>query len=100
MNESQLAKAPGHVISFRYHERGFFMKNFLIRGISIRLYQKVQKFSRERNLSANQLLLDIIDREIERMKGNVDEEKQRAEAFRRLREIREELSRKYGKQED
>jgi len=76
------------------------MKNFLIRGISIRLYQKVQKFSRERNLSANQLLLDIIDREIERMEGNVDEEKQRAEAFRRLREIREELSRKYGKQED
>ena len=76
------------------------MKNFLIRGISIRLYQRIRKFARERNLSANQLLLDIIDREIEHCEGNVDQEQQRAEAFQRMRELREEMSRKYGKQED
>lgn len=76
------------------------MKNFLIRGISIRLYQRIQKFSRERNLSANQLLLEIINREIERMEGNADEESDRAEAFQRMRELREAMSRKYGKQED
>ncbi|HLD50559.1 MAG TPA: hypothetical protein VJC08_05105 [bacterium] len=76
------------------------MSNFLIRGISIRLRQRIQKFAERRNLSTNQLLLEIIDREIERMEGNVDEEKQRAEAFKRMKELREELSRKYGKQED
>ena len=76
------------------------MSNFLIRGISIGLRQRLQKFAKRRNLSTNQLLLEIIDREIERMEGNVDEEKQRAEAFKRMKELREELSRKYGKQED
>ena len=76
------------------------MSNFLIRGISMRLRQRIQKFSRKRNLSANQLLLEIIDREIEHLEGNVDEEKQHADAFRRLEQLRGELRRKYGRQED
>ena len=76
------------------------MSNFLLRGISIRLRHRIQKLSLKRNLSANQLLLEIIDREIERMEGNVNQEKQRAAAFRRMEELREELRRKYGKQED
>ena len=76
------------------------MSNFLIRGISMRLRQRIQKFARLQNFSANQLLIRIIDREIEHMEGNVDEEKQRAEAFKRMKELREELHQKYGRQED
>ena len=76
------------------------MSNFLVRGISMRLRQRIQTFAKRRNLSTNQLLLEIIDREIERMEGTVDEEKERAEAFRRLEEIRARLHEKYRKFDD
>lgn len=76
------------------------MTNFLIRGIPVRLRQRILRFAWKRNLSANQLLLQIIDREIDRLEGNVDEEKERADAFRRLEAIRARLHEKYKKFDD
>lgn len=76
------------------------MSNIIIRGLSKRIHQRLQKLARSQNRSVNQTLLEILQTEIDRMEGRVNEEERRAQVFERVKKLREEIRRKYGKQED
>ena len=76
------------------------MDNALIRGISKRNRLQIQKFAKLQNLSVNQVFLRVIDVGLEHLDEEMNKAEHRKQAFRRLRELREELRRKYGKQED
>jgi len=76
------------------------MADILIRGIPLRVRHEIQRLAARKNLSVNQFLVERI---MEMVKKNGDqevEEERRKKAFRRIREIREELYRKFGLQDD
>ncbi len=76
------------------------MSDIIIRGLNKRIHQRLQKLAKSRSASMNQTLLEIIQGEIERIEGRVNEEKRRKEAFARTEQIRAELHKKYGKFDD
>ncbi len=76
------------------------MSDLLIRGLSPRVHQKIQKLAVSENLSVNQEVIRLIAMALEQAEKNRDIEERRAEAFRRIHEIREENFRKFGLSED
>lgn len=76
------------------------MSAMIIRGLSKRIHQRIQKLAKSRNTSINQTLLRIIHDEIDRIEGRVNEEERRAQAFERMKQLRDEIRRKYGKFDD
>lgn len=59
------------------------MSDVLIRGISPLIYQRIQRFAKEENLSINQMFLRLIT-------SAVEESEVLKKAFRRIRGIQEE----------
>ncbi len=76
------------------------MGDMLIRGLSKRIHERIQKLAKSRNASVNQTVLKMIHDDLERMDKGIDEEERRARAFERTRQLREEIWKKYGKFDD
>ncbi|OGW84459.1 MAG: hypothetical protein A3C35_02920 [Omnitrophica bacterium RIFCSPHIGHO2_02_FULL_46_11] len=76
------------------------MSDVLIRGISRPIHIRIQKFAQSRNLSVNQMLIELIERAVKNFEEVEEQEKSRQEAFERARRLREEIYRKYGKFDD
>ncbi len=76
------------------------MKDVLVRGLSPRIHRQIQKWAEARNLSVNQALVQLIVKALEHLEEGDEREKERAEVFKRVRRLREEIRRKYGRQED
>ncbi|HXV27923.1 MAG TPA: hypothetical protein VD913_03065, partial [bacterium] len=76
------------------------MSNLLIRGLQPRIRREIQKLAEAENLSINQEVLRLIAWALEQAEKQRVMEEERAEAFRRIREIREANFRKYGVTED
>lgn len=74
--------------------------NILIRGLSKRIHDRIQKLAKARNASVNQTLVRLIEDEIERQNGEIDQEQRHRRAFERIDQLREELRKKYGKFDD
>jgi len=76
------------------------MSDILVRGISRPVHIQIQKFAESRNLSVNQLLIQLIERAIENLDEAEEQEKKRKEVFDRIRHLREEIRKKYGTFDD
>ncbi len=76
------------------------MSNLLIRGLPPKVHQKIQRLAIVENLSVNQEVIRLIAMALEQAEKDREIEERRAEAFRRIREIREENYQKYGLSED
>lgn len=72
------------------------MGDILIRGISFKLKQALKRLAQQRDVSMNQMLVNILRQEIDRQDKSIDEETRRKEACRRLGEFREKMIQKYG----
>lgn len=76
------------------------MSNVLVRGLPENIHRKIQKMAEAGNLSVNQVMVRLLAEAVEQEKEKKEDEGRHREAFRRLNELREEMYRKYGKQED
>lgn len=76
------------------------MSDVLVRGLTPRVHKQIQQFAESQNLSVNQVLVQFIREAVEEMEKRRKKEKGGQEAFRRIREIREEIHQKYGPFED
>jgi flagellar biosynthesis component FlhA len=76
------------------------MGNMLVRGLPERIRRRLESFAESQNLSLNQTLLRLIEAGLQKEETEKEKEERRKEAFRRIRELREEIYRKYGFQED
>ena len=76
------------------------MSNILVRGIAKPIHVRIQKFAESRNLSINQLLIQLIEKSVRNLEEAEEREKERAEVFERSERLREEMRRKYGKFDD
>lgn len=76
------------------------MNNVLVRGLSPHVYQRIQSMAKEENLSMNQMFLRLIASSVEKSEAEKEKDERQKEAFRRIREIREEIYQKYGLQDD
>ena len=76
------------------------MSNVLVRGIPKRVHDRIQKLAQSKNLSVNQALIQLIEKAIEHLEEKDNQERERAEVFRRVEELRERLRREYGKFDD
>lgn len=76
------------------------MWDVLVRGVSERTRVKVQRIARFENLSVNQVIIQFIKEGAEREEKQKDDLRRHAEAMKRLKEIREEMHKKYGMMED
>jgi hypothetical protein len=72
------------------------MCNIIVRGISERVRSKIQRIASVKNLSMNQILVQVIN-QLADEEGKEKEELQRhREAVKRLKELREKTYKKYG----
>ena len=76
------------------------MSDVLVRGLPRTVHIKIQKLAASENLSVNQVFIRLIDQALRQKEGEESEEIRRAEAFERVRKLREKMHRLYGKQED
>ena len=76
------------------------MSNVLVRGLPRRVQERIQRYAHSQDLSVNQMLVRWIISMADHVENQEEKEEREKEAFRRIREIREEIRRKYGKQED
>ena len=76
------------------------MSDILIRGLSARTHQTIQRLARLQNLSVNQALLQLIATALEKAEEEKKENRRREGAFQRALELREEIYRKYGEFDD
>ncbi len=76
------------------------MSDMLIRGVSGRLRRLIARLATSQNLSINQKTLRLLEDAVKREQGQDEEDEERANVFRKIEKLREELRAKYGKQED
>jgi plasmid stability protein len=76
------------------------MSNLLIRGLPSKVHQKIKKLAVVENLSVNQEVICLLAAALEQAETEKEREARRRDAFRRIREIREENYRIYGLSED
>ena len=76
------------------------MSDMLIRGISERLRRLIARLATSQNLSMNQKALRLLEDAVKREQSQDEEGEERANVFRKIEKLREELRAKYGKQED
>ena len=72
----------------------------LIRGLKKNVRQQLQKLAMRRNLSLNQMVIQIIEHSLQNLEDDHEMERRRKNVFERVRELREELHLKYGKFDD
>jgi len=76
------------------------MRNVLVRGLPEEVHRQFEKIAESQNLSVNQLMVRLLIEGMKRSKAEEEKRKEWGEAIQRLKEIREENYRKYGKQEE
>ena len=76
------------------------MSNLLVRGLPQNIHQRIQEIAESENLSVNQLLVRLLIEAVRAEEKEEEEAEKRRKAFRRLKELRDQIRRKYGKQED
>ena len=76
------------------------MSDVLVRGIPKMVHHRIRRFAKRENLSLNQALIQLIVGAMKRLEEKDEEEERRAQAFERLERLREEIRKKYGRQED
>ncbi len=76
------------------------MSDILIRGVSKRVHERVQKIAKLQNVSVNQVLIQLITKAIEERKDREEAEKERTEIFERARRLRDKIRKKYGTFDD
>lgn len=76
------------------------MSNLLVRGLPQNIHQRIQEIAESENLSVNQLLVRLLIEAVRAEEKEEEEAEKRRKAFRRLKELRDQIRRKYGKQKD
>ena len=76
------------------------MSDLLIRGLPQKIHRAIQRKAESQNVSINQLLIQMIKADLQRGETEQEEEARRKEAFRRIRELREENFRQFGLSDD
>lgn len=76
------------------------MSDILVRGLPERVHRQIQRLAESQHSSVNQILVHLITIALKEREKENDADERRREAFRRIRELREEIYRKYGPQED
>ena len=72
------------------------MSNVLIRGLPEKAHQKIKRLAKQDNLSLNQAIVRLIVEALEELEKKREREDRRAEAFRRIEELREKIRREHG----
>jgi plasmid stability protein len=90
----------GDIISISSTEKEEAVSNLLIRGLSDGVRRKIQRLAAAENLSINQEVIRLIVMALEQAEGKKEMEERRAEAFRRIRELRKQFHQKYGMLDD
>ncbi len=72
------------------------MGDLLIRGVSVRVKQKLRRMAMKRHMSVNRILLEQLDKWEEYEDQDKTADEKQAEAIKRLNEIRQETYKKYG----
>ena len=70
--------------------------NILVRGVPQKYKSRIQRIAQSKNLSVNQVVVQYVIRGIENERERENGDSRQQEAIRRLREIREEIYKKYG----
>ena len=76
------------------------MADLLIRGFPESAKRRVERIARKRNSSVNKTIIYLLMHGLTSTRGTEQSKEDRDAAFRRVRELRDELHQKYGKQED
>ena len=76
------------------------MSALLIRGLSVQDRRKLQKMAESQNVSMNQWLVRLIHSEFHKAETEAEKEAEHKAAFRRIRELQREVAKKYPFQED
>ena len=74
------------------------MSNLLIRGLSPKTRQALEKLAKARNLSLNQMTLEMIMEALKKWETQEERRKRQDEAMDRMDAFREAYSKKYGRQ--
>ena len=70
--------------------------NMLIRGVPMKCKTKIEKIAQSKNLSVNQVLVQFVIRYAEEEGKEQSADARQREAIGRLRQMRENMRRKYG----
>ena len=76
------------------------MSAMLIRGMRSRMKLQIRRYAKSKDLSTNQALLSLINMAFETMNSEEEKENQRKQAFQDIRQLHQEMRRKYGRQDD
>lgn len=76
------------------------MSNILLRGLSPARKRDIERLANSKNLSLNQMFLEVIKAGLERWDKEREAETRRLDVFRRIRKFQKEMGRKYGKFEE
>lgn len=76
------------------------MSDFLVRHFPRGVEGRVRQYASRENLSRNQFFLQLVQKGLEQMETEKERKERQREAFRCIRELREEIYRKYGRFED
>ena len=72
------------------------MSSVLVRGLRFKTRRRIQHFAEKQNLSANQVLLKVIDEGLNQVEKKLEKEAHEKSIYQQILELREEIYRKHG----
>lgn len=76
------------------------MSNLLLRGLTMKLRITLQRIAARRNLSLNQTAMIMMASGIEHENITIKRQREREQAFRRIKELRQKIFKKHGYKQD
>lgn len=76
------------------------MANVLVRGLPEPVHRQIEKIAKEENLSVNQMMVQLLRIGVKREAEKRKKDEEQLDVYQRIEKLREEIRKKYGRQED